>query len=171
MAKKKAVVTNAMRMLNAAKIKYDTVEYEHEGEIGHDFGMEIAAQTGIPAEQSFKTLVVRGEKRGIMVVCIPVNNEADLKKIAKEAGDKKVEMIHVRELLGLTGYIRGGVSPIGMKKKYPTYIDESALNFDRVAVSAGICGATILLSPEDLQKATDCQYKCIIKGGGKNGNI
>ena len=161
MAKKK--VTNAMRILNAAKIKYDTVEYEHEGDIGHDFGMEIAAQTGIPVEQSFKTLVVRGERQGIMVVCIPVNAEADLKKIAKEAGDKKVEMIHVKELLGLTGYIRGGVSPIGMKKKYPTYIDASALDFDKVAVSAGICGATLLLSPYDLQKVTDCKYKDIKK--------
>lgn len=163
MAKKKAVVTNAMRILNAAKIKYDTVEYEHEGDIGHDFGMEIAVQTGIPMEQSFKTLVVRGERQGIMVVCIPVNAEADLKKIAKEAGDKKVEMIHVKELLGLTGYIRGGVSPIGMKKKYPTYIDESALNFEKVAVSAGICGATLLISPDDLQKVTDCKYKDIRK--------
>ncbi|MDO5397266.1 MAG: Cys-tRNA(Pro) deacylase [bacterium] len=163
MAKKKAVVTNVMRILNAAKVKYDTVEYEHEGEIGHDFGIEISEQTGIPAEQSFKTLVVRGERQGIMVVCIPVNAEADLKKIAKESGDKKVEMIHVKELQGLTGYIRGGVSPIGMKKKYPTYVDESALKFEKIAVSAGICGATVLLSPDDLQKVTECKYRNIKK--------
>lgn len=161
MAKKKAIVTNVMRILNAAKVKYDTVEYEHEGDIGHDFGMEIAAQTGIPMEQSFKTLVVRGQ--GIMVVCIPVNAEVDLKRLAKEADEKKVEMIHVKELLGLTGYIRGGVSPIGMKKKYPTYIDSSALNFEKIAVSAGICGATVLLSPNDLQKVTECKYVDIKK--------
>ena len=158
MAKKKAIVTNAMRMLNAAKVSYTTVEYEHEGDIGQDFGMEIAQQTGIPMEQSFKTLVIRGEKQGIMVACIPVNAEVDLKLLAKAAGDKKVEMIHVKELLGLTGYIRGGVSPIGMKKKYPTYIDSSAQDFDRVAVSGGICGATILLAPSDLQKVTNCKF-------------
>ena len=162
-SKKKAIVTNAMRMLNKAKIKYDTIEYEHEGEIGHDFGMEIAEQTGIPMEQSFKTLVIRGEKQGIMVACIPVSAEVDLKALAKAAGDKKAEMIHVKELFGLTGYIRGGVSPIGMKKKYPTYIDSSAQNYDKVAVSAGICGATVLLSPEDLQKVTDCKYVDIIR--------
>lgn len=163
MAKKKAIVTNAMRMLNKAKINYDTVEYEHEGEIGRDFGMEIAQQTGIPMERSFKTLVMRGEKQGILVACIPVSSEVDLKKLAKEAGEKKVEMIHVKELLGLTGYIRGGVSPIGMKKKYPTYIDASAQSYDTVAVSAGICGATVLLSPEDLQKVTGCKYVDIIR--------
>lgn len=171
MAKKKALVTNVMRMLNAAKVEYETIEYEHEGEIGHDFGMEIAAQTGIPAEQSFKTLVIRGEKRGIMAACIPVNAELDLKKLAREAADKKVEMIHVRELLGLTGYIRGGVSPIGMKKKYPTYIDASALKYERIAVSAGVCGATILLSPEDLQRVTECRYADLKKGDDKYGDI
>jgi len=158
MAKKKAAVTNAMRMLNAAKIKYETVEYEHEGEIGRDFGAEIAALTGIEAERSFKTLVARGEKRGIMVVCIPVTSEVDLKKLAKAAGDKKVEMIHVKELFALTGYIRGGVSPIGMKKKYPTYVDATAADFDKIAVSAGVCGATILLAPDDLVRVTGCEF-------------
>lgn len=164
MAKKKPVVTNAMRMLNAAKIPYETVEYSHDGEIGEHFGMEIAEQTGMPVEKTFKTLVLRGEKQGIMAACIPVNAEVDLKKLAKAAGDKKVEMIHVKELLGLTGYVRGGVSPIGMKKKYPTYIDASALDFDKVAVSGGICGVSLLMTPDNLQKVTDCSFMDIRKG-------
>lgn len=161
MAKKKTV-TNAMRLLNAAKIEFKTVEYECD-EVGEDFGGEISRLTGIPPEKSFKTLVMRGDKTGIIVVCIPVCNEADLKKIAKESGNKKVEMIHVKELLGLTGYIRGGVSPIGMKKKYPTYINDTAKKFDTDAVSAGVCGLTLLISPEDLKKATNCVFADLIK--------
>ena len=159
MAKKKTVVTNAMRLLNAAKIEYETIEYEHEGEVGENFGVAIAEQTGIPVEISFKTLVVRGEKQGIMVCCIPVDKELDLKKVE----DTKVEMIHVKELLGLTGYIRGGVSPIGMKKKYPTFVNESALEHERIEVSAGVCGCAVMISPKDLQKVTECKYADIIK--------
>lgn len=161
MAKKKTV-TNAMRLLNAAKIEYEAIEYECDV-VGDHFGAEIARKTGIEPEKSFKTLVMRGDKTGIITVCIPVCNEADLKKIAKVSGNKKVEMIHVKDLLGLTGYIRGGVSPIGMKKKYPTYINESANDFETVAVSAGICGCTLLLRPCDLYKATDCIFADIIK--------
>lgn len=163
MAKKKPVVTNAMRMLNAAKISYDFIEYEHEGEIGDHFGMEIAEVTGIAPEASFKTLVARGEKQGIMVVCVSVNAEVDLKKLAKAAKDKKVELIHVKELLALTGYIRGGVSPIGMKKKYPTYVNESALIFEKIAVSGGVCGVTLMMTPDDLQKVTDCKFIDVIR--------
>lgn len=159
---KKKIVTNAMRLLNTAKIKYESVEYECD-EVGENFGEEISEKTGIPPEKSFKTLVMRGDKSGIVVACIPVCNEADLKKIAHVSGNKKVEMIHVKELLALTGYIRGGVSPIGMKKKYPTYIDKTAESFDTAAVSAGICGCTVLLAPEDLQKITDCTFADIIK--------
>ena len=162
---KKKIVTNALRLLGAAKINYETVEYECD-EVGENFGEEIAEKTGIPPEQSFKTLVMRGDKTGIITVCIPVCNEADLKKIAKVSGNKKVEMIHVKELLALTGYIRGGVSPIGMKKKYPTYIDATARNFEKAAVSAGICGCTVLLSPDDLQKITECHFEDIIKTEG-----
>lgn len=162
MAKEKKNVTNAMRLLQAAKIKFETVEYETD-EVGDHFGETIAQLTGIPAEKSFKTLVARGDKTGIMVSCIPVNHEVDLKKLAKASGNKKVEMIHVKELLGLTGYIRGGVSPVGMKKKYPTYIDESALTFDTIAISGGKCGCTLLLSPQDVQKVTACEFTNIIK--------
>lgn len=151
MAKKKPIVTNAMRLLNASKIPFETVEYEAE-EVGDNFGMHIAELTGIPCPQSFKTLVAKGNE--IMVVCVPVDAEVDLKKLAQASGNKKVEMIHVKDLLALTGYIRGGVSPIGMKKKYPTYLHQSCLAFDKMAVSAGICGATLLLAPHDLIKIT-----------------
>ena len=162
MAKKKPVITNAMRLLKAAKIPFEEVEYEAE-EVGEDFGERIAALTGIPPEMSFKTLVIRGERTGIMVACIPVKNEVDLKKIAKAAGDKKAEMIHVKELLGLTGYIRGGVSPIGMKKHHPTFVDESAKGLDKIAVSGGVCGVTLIMAPEDLKKATECVFCDIVK--------
>ncbi len=163
MAKKKAIVTNAMRLLQASKIEFETIEYECDGEIGDNFGEEISKKTGIPPERSFKTLVVRGEKNGIMVVCIPVDCEVDLKKLASCCKDKKVEMIHVKELLGLTGYIRGGVSPIGMKKKYPTYIDEACLNFDKMAVSGGICGVTLMIKPQDVIKMCDAVTADIVK--------
>ena len=146
MAKDKKTVTNAMRLLNASKIKYETVEYEAD-EVGEHFGEAIAEMTGIPAEKSFKTLVARGDKTGIMVSCIAVNHEVDLKKLAKVSGNKKVEMIHVKELLGLTGYIRGGVSPVGMT----------------IAISGGRCGTTLILSPNDVQKATDCVFADITK--------
>ena len=144
MAKDKKTVTNAMRLLNASKIKYETVEYEAD-EVGEHFGEAIAEMTGIPAS------------------CIAVNHEVDLKKLAKVSGNKKVEMIHVKELLGLTGYIRGGVSPVGMKKKYPTYINETAQNFETIAISGGRCGTTLILSPNDVQKATDCVFADITK--------
>lgn len=160
MAKKKAAVTNAMRILQAAKIPFEAVEYKAE-EVGENFGSYIAELTGIPHEQSFKTLVARGNE--IMTVCVPVDSEVDLKKLAKASGSKKAELIHVKELLGLTGYIRGGVSPIGMKKKYTAYIDESCMNFEKVAVSGGVCGVTLLMSPEDLVHVTDAHVCSIAK--------
>lgn len=163
MAKKKTV-TNAMRMLTKAGIPFETAEYETDGEVGDNFGLIASQKTGIPPEQSFKTLVVRGEKQGIMVCCIPVSKEVDLKKLAVCAEDKKIEMIHVKELLGLTGYIRGGVSPVGMKKKYPTYIDSSCTAFDKIAVSAGVCGCTLLLSPRDLVRAVGAVTCDITRG-------
>lgn len=162
MAKDKKTVTNAMRLLNAAKIQYKTIEYEAD-EVGEHFGERIAEMTGISAEKSFKTLVARGDKTGIIVVCIPVCDEVDLKKLARVSGNKKTELIHVKELLNLTGYIRGGVSPVGMKKKYPTYIHKSAEDFDEIAISGGRCGVTLMLTPVDLQKATECKFEDVIK--------
>lgn len=140
--------TNAMRMLDKAGIPYETIEYEvDEADLS---GMHIAEQTGMMPDMMFKTLVARGEKTGPVVFCIPVNAELDLKKCAAAAGDKRVELIAVKELPVLTGYIRGGCSPIGMKKKYPTYFDETAVLFDRITVSAGVRGCQLLIDRAQL---------------------
>lgn len=163
MAKKKPIVTNAMRQLTASKIEFEAVEYETDGTIEENFGMLISEKTGIPPEKSFKTLVLKGEKTGISVACIPVNCELDLKKLAQSANDKKFEMIHVKDLLGLTGYIRGGVSPIGMKKKYPTYIDATCESFEKIAVSAGICGCTLIINTKDILKVTSAKVADITR--------
>ncbi len=160
MTKNKAVVTNAMRLLRTKNIAFKEVEYETD-EVGEAFGEKIAELTGISPDISFKTLVARGDKTGIMVACIPVKCEVDLKKLAKASGNKKVEMIHVKDLLGLTGYIRGGVSPIGMKKQYPTYVNKSALQYGEIAISGGRCGVTLIMSPEGLKNATNCIFEGI----------
>lgn len=157
MAKSKLAVTNAMRLLKAARIDFKEVAYEAD-EVGEAFGEMISELTGIPPEISFKTLVAKGDKTGVIVACIPVKCEVDLKKLAKVSGNKKVEMIHVKELLSLTGYIRGGVSPIGMKKQYPTYVDKTAVKHKEIAVSGGRCGITLLMSPNDLNKITNCEF-------------
>ena len=112
----------------------------------------------MPPEQVYKTLVTKGAKTGINVFCIPVCCELDLKKAAKAAGDKSIELIPVKDLLGLTGYIRGGCSPIGMKKKYPTYIEELSQLYDQIAVSAGERGHQILLSPIDLANLINAEF-------------
>lgn len=142
------VKTNVMRLLETAGISYRTAEYEYDE--NNLSGLNAAEKIGIPAEQVFKTLVTRGDKTGVLVFCVPVNMELDLKKAATVSGNKKIEMTHVKELLALTGYIRGGCSPVGMKKKYPTYIDETAILFDEIAVSAGIRGEQVILKPDDL---------------------
>jgi Cys-tRNA(Pro)/Cys-tRNA(Cys) deacylase len=140
--------TNVMRLLELSNISYKTIEYEvDESDLS---GEHVAMQIGFPMEQVFKTLVAKGEKKGIVVFCIPVNTELNLKKAAIAIGDKKIEMIHVKDLLGLTGYIRGGCSPIGMKKKYPTYFDETVVLFDEITVSAGVRGCQIVINPDEL---------------------
>ncbi len=140
--------TNAMRLLDAAGIDYRTAEYDYdESDLS---GVHAAEAIGMPPEQVFKTLVARGDWTGPLVFCIPVCGELDLRKAAAVSGNKKVEMLHVRELLGLTGYLRGGCSPIGMKKKFPTYLEETAVLFDEIAVSAGLRGEQIILSPASL---------------------
>ncbi len=146
------VKTNAMRLLEAAGIAYKAIEYEVDEE--NLAGEHVAMQIGFPQEQVFKTLVARGEKKGILVFCLPVNTELNLKKAAAAVGDKKIEMIHVKELQGLTGYIRGGCSPVGMKKKYPTFMDETAILFDTITVSAGIRGCQLAVDPEQLTRYT-----------------
>ena len=142
------VKTNAMRLLEQAGIPYKALEYEvDENNLA---GEHVAEQIHMPLEQVFKTLVAKGEKKGIMVFCIPVNSELDLKKAASILGDKKIEMLHVKDLLATTGYIRGGCSPIGMKKKFPTYMDEIAVLFDEITVSAGIRGCQLCVPREAL---------------------
>ena len=140
--------TNAVRLMEQAGIPCRTTEYAYDE---NDLkGTHAAHAIGMDEEQVFKTLVARGEKRGILVFCIPVCCELDLKKAAKAAGDKKVELVPVKELLALTGYIRGGCSPVGMKKRYPTFIDETAELCEEITVSAGMRGQQMLLDPHDL---------------------
>lgn len=137
--------TNVMRMLDKAKITYTTAEYEvDESDLS---GTHIAAVTGMNPETVFKTLVAKGDKTGHCVFCIPCGMEVDLKKAAKVTGNKKVEFLPLKELLPTTGYIRGGCSPIGMKKKFPTFIHESAQNFETISVSGGMRGLQVILSP------------------------
>lgn len=140
--------TNAMRLLSAAHVPFTTKSYAwDEADLS---GVHAAAVLGYPPEQMFKTLLARGDKTGLLVFCIPVAEELDLKKAAARTGNKKIELVHVKELLPLTGYIRGGCSPIGMKKHYPTWVDETALLWDEVAVSAGQRGLQLILAPADL---------------------
>ena len=152
--------TNAMRRLDAARIPYEVKEYTvDENDLS---GVHIAEQIGLPFEQVFKTLVAKGDKTGIVVFCIPVDKEIDLKRAAVVTGNKKIEMLPVKDLLATTGYIRGGCSPIGMKKKFPTYIEEIAGNFEKITVSAGIRGAQLLLGVDQLVKFVDAKMCQIV---------
>ena len=149
----KQIKTNAMRILDKQKIEYASHEYVvDENDLS---GVNIASQIGLPFEIVFKTLVAKGDKTGPVVFCIPVDKEIDLKKAASYTGNKKIEMIHVKDLLALTGYIRGGCSPIGMKKKFPTFINDSAALHEKITVSAGIKGCQLLIKVDDLIKACD----------------
>lgn len=140
--------TNAARLLSAASIAYELIPYEYTED---DLSATHVAQTlGEDIERVFKTLVLRGDRNGLFVCVIPGNFEVDLKLAAKISGNKSCQMVHVKELLPLTGYIRGGCSPIGMKKKYPTFIHESALLYDYIYISAGVRGLQIKIAPADL---------------------
>lgn len=150
-----AMKTNAVRLVQQAKIPCRESFYEFDEKDLN--GNHAAAAIGMPPEQVFKTLVARGEKTGINVFCIPVCCELDLKKATKAAGDKNMEMVAVKELLNLTGYIRGGCSPVGMKKKYPTYMDETCILWEEIAVSAGARGHQMILPPEDLAGLVDAR--------------
>lgn len=142
------IKTNVMRLLDTAGIEYETLEYEvDESDLS---GASIARKTGQDKDIVFKTLVFGGEKNGFGVCCIPVCEELDLKKTAKAFGEKKVEMLHVKDLLKTTGYIRGGCSPVGMKKQFPTVIDETATLFDKIFVSAGQRGIMLGVDPRQL---------------------
>lgn len=140
--------TNVMRLLDAAKLPYRAAEYPFdENDLN---GLHAAEGIGMPPEQIFKTLVARADCGGYVVFCIPVCCELDLKKAARAVHEKKIELLHVKDLLPVTGYVRGGCSPIGMKKKFPTFFDETAVLYDEIGVSAGCRGCQILLNPEQL---------------------
>lgn len=147
------VKTNALRMLDAAGIKYETVEYElSEDDLS---GTHVAEVAGIDADMTFKTLVCKNERGEALVFCIPVAEELDLKKCARASGSKNIAMIPVKDILPLTGYIRGGCSPVGMKKRFPTYIDEIAELFDEIYCSAGVRGMQMKISTSELIEFTD----------------
>ncbi|MFS0876579.1 Cys-tRNA(Pro) deacylase [Solibacillus isronensis] len=160
MAKKQAK-TNAVRLIEQKKIAYEIFEYTiNDGEAVD--GLTVAGKIGQPVEHVYKTLVATAGKGNYFVFVIPVDAELNLKAAAKVVGQKKIEMLPVKELLGLTGYIRGGCSPIGMKKLFPTIIEEAATELDYIIVSAGKIGMQIKLAPEDLKKATNGQFASIV---------
>lgn len=156
-----ATKTNAVRLVEHAGISCREVFYEFDEQDLN--GNHAAHAIGKPAEEVFKTLVARGERTGINVFCIPVCFELDLKKAAKAAGDKNMELIPVKELLALTGYIRGGCSPVGMKKHYPTYFDETCQLYDEIAVSAGARGHQMLVPPEELAQLVNAKLVDLIQ--------
>ncbi len=153
------MVTNAMRLLKQAGIDFETSSYEvDESDLS---GVHAAKMLGIDPDCMFKTLVARGASKEIYVFCIPVAQELNLKRCAQTVGEKKIEMIHVKELLGLTGYVRGGCSPVGMKKRYPTIIDETATLFDRIYISAGQRGVQMIVDPNQLAEYLNASFKDI----------
>ena len=153
--------TNAARVLDSLKIDYKLCEYEiDESDLSAE---SVARKVSLPLEQVFKTLVARGDKTGVLMACIPGNSELDLKAMATISGNKKVDMVPMKEIQQLTGYIRGGVSPIGIKKHYPIFLDESAMKFPFISISAGARGSQIFISPGDLIKALDIKLCKIAK--------
>lgn len=153
--------TIAARMLDQLKIAYELRAYEFSEE--EMDAASVARKVNMPPEATFKTLVARGDKTGVVMACIPGDTELDLKKFAAVTGNKKVELVAVKEIQGLTGYLRGGVSPLGVKKKYPLYLDETALMHDLISVSAGQRGLQMILTSQDLQRAAQAQLADITK--------
>lgn len=155
MAKQKEIKTNAMRILDKHKVAYDVIQYECDEFID---GLHTAEITGRPIEQSFKTLVLQGKSKQYYVLVLPIAYEVHLKNAAKLLEEKSVEMIHVKDITAITGYVRGGCSPLGMKKQFPTYIHESAVQFDRIYISGGRIGTTLCLSPKKLAEVTGAKF-------------
>lgn len=156
---KKEVKTNAMRILDRNKISYRVNYYDCDEFID---GVHIADQLGQSYEMTFKTLVMMGKSKQYYVFALPIAEEVDLKKAAKAVGEKSLEMVHVKDINQVTGYIRGGCTPIGMKKEYPTVIHESAKELPEIIISGGKLGVQIFLAPEDLLKVTSGRYADII---------
>ena len=157
---KKEVKTNAMRILDRMKIPYTYQTYECDE---FSDGIHTADQLGLDHERVFKTIVTTGKSGGHYVFVIPIEEEIDFKKAAKAVGEKSLEMLPLRELTFVTGYVRGGCSPIGMKKKFPTVIQESARAFEQIYVSGGKIGMQLSLAPEDLKRATDAEFGDVIR--------
>ena len=151
----KEVKTNVMRMLDRAKISYGVINYDCGDFID---GVHVAEKTGAPVEQSFKTLVMRGKSGQYYVCVLPVAAEVDLKKAARMMEEKSLEMLHVKDINKVTGYVRGGCSPLGMKKLFPTVIHESAREYDRIYISGGRIGTTIVVAPEPLAELTGAKF-------------
>ena len=147
--------TNAMRILERNKIPYETISYECDEFFD---GLHTAEKTGTPVEQTFKTLVAQGKSKEYYVLVIPIAEEVDLKAAARILGEKSIEMIHVKDITKITGYVRGGCSPLGMKKLYPTIIQESAQQFDTIYVSGGRIGSTILVNPNALAQVVNAKF-------------
>ncbi|EGT0689077.1 Cys-tRNA(Pro) deacylase [Clostridium perfringens] len=161
MAKDKKLKTNAMRILDSKKVPYEMLSYESED--GKIDGISVAHKIGVDEKNVFKTLVAQGTSKELYVFVIPVAEELDLKNAAKIAGEKKVEMIAVKDILKYTGYIRGGCSPIGLKRDYRTFIHESAKGLDFIIVSAGKIGHQIKLNPNDLVEVVSGKFENLIK--------
>ncbi len=155
------IKTNAMRILDAKKINYNMMTYDSQD--GQIDGISVAQKTGKDPKMVYKTLVAQGGTKSYYVFVIPVEAELDLKKAAKVAGEKKIEMIAVKDIQQITGYIRGGCSPVGMKKLYSTYIDASALELGLITVSGGKIGIQIELLVEDLERVTEAKLENVIK--------
>lgn len=158
----KEAKTNAMRMLDRAKIPYETINYDCEEFID---GIHVAEKTGAPPEQSFKTLVMQGKSGQYYVFVLPVAAETDLKRAARTVGEKFLDMLPVKDIQKVTGYVRGGCSPLGMKKSFPTVIHESARTYDRIYISGGRIGVTIVMAPEALAELTGANFADIVVGG------
>lgn len=156
----KEVKTNAMRILEKHKISYEVIQYECDEFID---GLHVAELTHTPVEQSFKTLVMRGKSGSFYVFVVPIAEEVNLKNAARLVGEKAVEMLPVREILPVTGYVRGGCTPIGMKKQFPTVIHESAKEYDRIYISGGRIGTTLVVSPEELAAVIQAKFGDIIQ--------
>ena len=155
MSKDKNNKTNAMRIIERKKLKYEAIFYESDGFLD---GITIADKLEKPRNMVFKTLVTEGKSREYFVFVLPVEKELDLKKAAKTVGEKSVEMINVNDILKVSGYIRGGCSPIGMKREYKTVVDGSALKLDEIMFSGGKRGLQLVMNPNDLKTATNCIF-------------
>ena len=155
----KEVKTNAVRILDRNKINYELLTYECDEFID---GLHTAEKTGAPVEQTYKTLVMQGKSKKYYVFVIPIAEEVDLKAAARSVGEKSVEMIHVKDITAITGYVRGGCSPLGMNKPFPTVIDSTAEAFDQMYVSGGRIGTTVRLNPKDLARVVRAEFADII---------